>query len=371
MTIAINLSNFIPVAGIDFFHSFFETFANTKPEHKFVFITKAVPDKRLPVTKNIVRIISSPGMNKPFFWKMWLDYTLPNIARKHKADMIIHAAVVCSLRTRLPQFMFISDLSFTLFPNFFKKQQQRFLKKRMPAFLNKATGILTASDFLTQELTERFVVETNKISRFQITPANDYVPANWYEKDLIKSTYTEEKEYFLFSGEIHLRNNLMNLLKAFTFFKTRQKSNMQLIILSKAVAEDDPFLEIFKTYKYRKEVKILLDLPIVESAKITAAAYAFIYPTLYDAMPIYPQQAMQCEVPILTSSVGAIEEITGNAYLKTNPENFEDIAYKMMLIFKDETVRNKLIMNGQPIIEQMRVNNPNEQWWKIIEQAIA
>jgi len=144
---------------------------------------------------------------------------------------------------------------------------------------------------------------------------------------------------------------------------------MQLIILSNAVADNNPFLEIINTYKYRKEVKILLDLPIVEAVKITAAAYAFIYPTLYDAMPITPLQAMQCDVPVVSSNVGAIEEMTGDASLKTDSENFEDIAQKMMLIFKDETLRNQLIINGQTLIEQIQVNNLNEQWWKIIEQA--
>ncbi len=369
MTIAINLSDFIPIAGNGFFYSFFETFAASNPTHQFIFITSAVADQRLPEHKNIVQVISSPKLNNPFFWKIWLNYTLPNIIRKHKADLIIHTGNVCSLRSPLPQFLFISDLSFSLFPTFFKKQQQLFLKKNMPAFIAKASGIATASNFLTKELIEQFAVAANKISRFQMIPADEFQPANWNNKDLMKSKYTEEKEYFLFSGEIRPQNNLINLLKAFTFFKTRQKSNMQLIILSKAVAEDDPFLEIFNTYKYRKEVKILLDVPIAEAAKITAAAYAFIYPTLYDAMPIDLLQAMQCGVPLVSSNVGAIEEMTGDASLKTDPENFEDMAQKMMSIFKDETLRDKLIINGQKIIEQMPVKNPNENWWKIIEQA--
>lgn len=370
MTIAINLSNFISTSGNDFFHSFFEKFASSKPEHHFIFVNSTVNDQRLPDTQNIVRVISYPRMNNPFFWKIWLNYALPGIARKHKADLIVHVGNVCCLRTPLPQFLFISDLSFSLFPSFLKKQQQRFLKKNMPSFFNIATGIVTASDFLTRELTDRFAVEKNKINRFQITPAYEFEPANWYEKDLIKSKYTEEKEYFLFSGEIHLRNNLINLLKAFTFFKTRQKSNMQLIILSNSVADDDPFLETFHTYKYRKEVKIILDLPLAETAKITAAAYAFIYPTLYDAMPIFPLQAMQCGVPLVISNVGAIEEMTGNAALKTDPEKFEDIADKMMLIFKDETLRNKLITNGRQMIEQMPANDTNEQWWNTMEEAM-
>lgn len=371
MTIAINLSHFIPAAGNDFLYAFFVKLAACKPAHQFVLITSAAPDDRLPDCENIAWVVSAPRINNSFFWKVWLNYTLPNIARNHKTDLLFHTGGVCSLRTHLPQFLFISDLSFCLFPHFFKRQEQRFFKKNMPAFLNKAAEIVTASDFLTLELTNRFAVEPTKISRFPILPADDFEPLNWHEKELIKATYTEEKEYFLFSGEIHLRNNLVNLLKAFTFFKTRQKSNMQLVILSKAVADNDPFLTIFTTYKFRKEVKLLLDLPVAESAKITAAAYAFVYPTLYDAMPINALQAMQCDVPVVTSCAGAMEEMTGNASLKTDPGNFEDIANKMMQIFKDETLRNNLIKNGQQIIEQMRLNNVNKHWGEIMAQVLS
>ena len=57
---------------------------------------------------------------------------------------------------------------------------------------------------------------------------------DWEEKELIKEKYADGKAYFLFSGDINQRSNLINLLKAFSFFKKRQKSNMLLLIAGNA-----------------------------------------------------------------------------------------------------------------------------------------
>ena len=141
---------------------------------------------------------------------------------------------------------------------------------------------------------------------------------------------------------------------------------MQLIIIPRGIAAKDTFMQNFKSYKYRSEVKILLYLPETEAAKITAAAYAIVCPALYDGMAMFSFLAMQCNAPVISSRNGALEEIAGNAALYLNPENFEDIAEKMMLVFKDEPFRNKLIENGKLRVEQLRVQNMNDPIWQSI-----
>ena len=61
------------------------------------------------------------------------------------------------------------------------------------------------------------------------------------------------------------------------------------------------FKKELKTYKFRNEVKLLENLAKEDLAKITAAAYAMVYPVLYDDLALPPLQAMQCEVPVVSS----------------------------------------------------------------------
>jgi len=366
MTIAINAAFFFYSPGNDFFYDRFMALAACQPKHRFIFIVSPVNYKPAKSFENITMIVSAPGADNPLMWKIWLNYTLPGIARKHRAEILIHTGGACSLRTKTPQCVFISDLSFFYFPQFFSKKQLGFLKKNLPAFLEKATTIVTASDFLTKEIAGKYALDEKKITSFQINPAGIYQPIGWEEKEAIREKYTEGKEYFLFSGEIHLRSNLINLLKAFSFFKKRQKSNMQLIIIAIGVVADDRFSEDLKTYKFRKEVVFLTGLPENEHAKITAAAYAFVYPVLYEGMALFPLRAVHCEVPVIAGNIPAIVEKVQQGGLYFDPASFEDIADKMMLLFKDENKRAALINKKNRAVRENVICEANEILWQVI-----
>ena len=146
----------------------------------------------------------------------------------------------------------------------------------------------------------------------------------------------EGKEFFLYVGSLQNINNLINLLKAFSFFKKRQKSNMQLVIVANFISKNNEFVESLKTYKYRNEVRFLENIPIEESTKITSTAYAFVYVPLYDDFPIILPEVMKCNIPAIVSDTESLHEISSDAALYTNPSNHEDIADKMMIVFKDE-----------------------------------
>lgn len=369
MTIVINSTHFIPSPGYELLYDYFIQLAASKPEHQFIFTRQSAKGTQLAAAQNIRHIKSSPVGNNPLIWKIWLNYTLPGIARKWKADIIIHTGGVSCLHTKIPQYLIISDLSFLHFPHFFSRMQLRFLKKNMQTFLDKADTIAATADFLKNEITQQYAVDEEKIHPFQWMPSDHFHPVDWAEKEVIKENYAEGKEYFLFSGDIHPRNNLVNLLKAFSAFKKRQQSNMQLMIAAKGVSLNNPFTENLKTYKYRSEVKLLPDLPVNELAKITAAAYAFVYPALYEGISIFVLQAMQCDVPVITGNTRALIETTGDAGLHADAANFEDIAAKMMLLFKDENKRAGLIASGKKIIRENKAGKKKDLW-SLIEPMI-
>ncbi len=366
MIIAINYIKFLQQAGHDYFYDYLVKTATFQTAHQFIFIGNRPAVADAPPAKNIVRVNATPKANNRLAWKLWLDFTLPAIAGKHKADAILHTDGICSLRTKIAQHIFIRDLSFISYPAFFSKSVHSFFKKNMPAFLEKANTIFTGSDFLAKEIIQRYSIDTGKIQPLQMPISELFRPVGWEEKESIKEKYADGKEYFFFNGEIHSRYSLVNLLKAFSFFKKRQKSNMQLIIASPMVPAKDSFMENLKTYKYRKEVSVLMDVPAKDLAKITAAAYAFVYPCLYDGLAVFPLQAMQCEVPVISGISGAFNEIAGDAALYADPENFEDIAQKMMLVFKDENHRSELIKGGKSIIQKRHEMIVAEQLWKTV-----
>ena len=127
---------------------------------------------------------------------------------------------------------------------------------------------------------------------------------------------------------------------------------MLLLIAGNA---DDAFKKELKTYKFRDEVKLLENLPKKELAKITAAAYAMVYPVLYTDFALPPLQAMQCEVPVIVPIPEPCLQSVENAALYADPDNFKDIAENMMLIFKDEDKAKELVNAGKALLQQYQL----------------
>ena len=322
---------------------------NKFSQHQFLYIFDGPYDDNLIFPKNVLPIIVGPKTSNNLRLQYWFNYKIPSILRKHKAGVFLSMEGICSFRTKIPQCLLVSNLSFLQSHKIEKKSQAGFYKKNTAAFLAKAKAIATVSEYSKKLIADHYKIAAADIA--VIHPIIDAVfePLEWEEKEIIKEKYAEGKAYFLCSGN----SNLINLLKAFSFFKKRQKSNMLLLIAGNS---NENFKKELKTYKFRSEVKLLEDLDNTELAKITAAAYAMVYPVLYDDIALPALQALQCNVPVITSDTGALPSIFGKAALYINPENYEDIAEKMMFVFKDEDKAKELVNAGKELMQQYQLD---------------
>jgi glycosyltransferase involved in cell wall biosynthesis len=132
---------------------------------------------------------------------------------------------------------------------------------------------------------------------------------------------------------------------------------MKLVVLAAGEAYDSQFETQLETYKYRSDIVLLKDIPDHKTAPIYAAAYAFVYPVLYSHYPYYPLKAMRAGLPVICSNTGALEAISDDLVLKANVAMPEDLAQKMMWLFKDETTRRTFIDTATPWIENCTSEN--------------
>ena len=313
-------------------------------QHQLIYIFDA-PYKNIVFTKNVLPVVAGPKATSSLRLQYWFNYRIPSILRTHKADVFVSMEGICSLRTKVPQCLLMSDLSFLQASQSTKKTQARFYKKYTAVFLTKAKSIATISAYSKTVIANQYKIAAEDIAVIHPVIDNIFKPLDWTEQEIIKEKYTEGKAYFLSTGN----SNLINLLKAFSFFKKRQKSTMLLLIAGKT---DENFNKEFKTYKLRNEVKLLEELDTVELAKITASAYAMVYPVSYDDMALPALQSLQCNVPVVMSDAGAMPAVFGEAALYINPESHEDIAQKMMLVFKDEDKTNELVKAGKNLLQR-------------------
>ena len=374
MRIAVNtrflLSDYLEGYGY-FTFEIFKHLTNRYPEHQFIFIFDRPYDKRFIFAPNITPVVIGPPARHPLIWKYWYDVKIPVLLKKYKADVFVSADGLCSLTTKVPQCLVVHDLAFLHYPSHIKKSQLIFFKRYVPKFLKKAKSIATVSQFSKQDILHHYKTDPRKINVVYSAAKEIFKPVAIEMAGETKNKYANGMEYFLYVGAIHPRKNLLNLLKAFSIFKKRQKSNIKLILAGRLAWKYEFFIQNLKKYKYREDVIMLGYLCEDELVKIMASSYALVYPSLLEGFGVPVLEAMKCNVPVITSSHSSMEEIAKDAALYAAAENFEDIAENMMRIYKDENLRKELIEKGKTIAPQYSWQRTAELLWQSILRAVV
>jgi len=373
MRIAVNTRFLLKNSLEGYGYFILETFSRITrkyPEHEFIFIFDRPFDKRFVFEKNVKPVVAGPPARHPLLWKWWYDVKIPRILKKHKADVFVSCDGFCSLTTKIPQCLVVHDLSYLHYPSFMKNAELNFYKKRTPKFLNIARTVATVSEFSKKDILSNYKISGEKIDVVYSAAKKIFHPISNEEKETTKRNYSEGKEYFAFMGPIHPRKNPMNLLKAFSVFKKRQQSNMKLVLSGRLAWKYDSFLKDLKTYKYRNDVMLTGYLEDEDLVKIVGSAYALVYPSFWEGFGVPVLEAMLCNVPVITSANTAMQEIAGDAALYADAGKFEDIAEKMMHIYKDERLRDELIKKGPLRTQGFTWDRTAELLWQSIINAV-
>lgn len=360
-----------------FVQEVFSRLAKKFPEHEFLFVFDRPFDQDFLFEKNCTGVVVKPAARQVLAFKIWYDFTAAQQVKKWKADVWIQPYGFCSLTSKVPQLLMVHDISFKHFPKQVSWHQRLYYHWGTPRFLKKAKEILTVSEFSKQDILEHYSLTAvnhitaenslaNKISVVHGAARSIFQPIHWSDKDATKGSYADGREYFLFIGGIHPRKNLMNLLKAFSLFKKWQKSNMKLLVAGRLAWQYEDLVEKLKTYKYREDVVMLDYVSDEQLAKITASAYALVYPSLFEGFGLPIIEAMQAGTPVICSNTSSMPETAADAALFADPNDPDAIAKQMLALYKDESLRNAQLEKGIQRAGEFNWDKTADQVWNAI-----
>ncbi|NCI47803.1 glycosyltransferase family 4 protein [Sediminibacterium soli] len=339
------------------------------PEHEFLLVFDRPYDLSFIYAPNVTPVVVTPAARHPLSFTYWYQVKAPAALRKHQPDLWVQPYGFCSLTTRIPQVLVLHDLSFLHYPGFFTWYHRWYYRVFTKRFIRKAAQVVTVSEFSKKDILEQYPVGEQKISVVPNAAADRFRPLPWQEKQQVKVAYSGAKEYFLCTGSIHPRKNLLNLLKAFSQFKKWQHSNMKLIIAGRLAWQHDELTEKLKTYKHRNDVVLTGYLPDEALAQLTAAAYAVVYPSWFEGFGLPVIEAMQAGVPVITSHTSALPETGGDAALYADPANPESIAKHMLALYRDETFRTRQIELGIQQAAKFSWTDSARRFWEAMMKA--
>jgi glycosyltransferase involved in cell wall biosynthesis len=339
---------------------------NKNPEHEFAIITDGINSKRFSAKKNVSVIIVSNSTRHPLLWKWWHDIKLPGILKKYKANVFVSFNGFCSLTASVPQCILLHDLSFLYKTSLPKRSHLFFYKRYLPKFLQKANTIISSSFFLKKEITAQHNIASEKIDVIHAAAGEMFHPLSEKEKEEIRIKYSNSKNYFVSVAAPHADKSLIILLKAFSVFKKMQKSNWKLVLISVEYSANKKIAEILKTYKYRTDVVLTGELTHEEFVMLIGSAYALIDPLPWNGIDTTTLNAMKCHIPVITSNDPAGKEQCEEAALYADPNDYKDIADKLMLLYKDEALHSSLVEKSKIVSGRNSLANQADLLWQSI-----
>jgi glycosyltransferase involved in cell wall biosynthesis len=354
-----------------FLHELLKRLVINYAEHEFIVMTGRTDGAPYLVGKNVTTVITRQPLPHILLKKLWFDFKLPAILKKYRADVFVSADIFCSLTTALPQCLLLHDLAFFCKPKALKRSSRFFYKRYLPKFFDKAKTIAVFSPSFKMDLSLRYKIADDKIEVLYPAPKADFLPLVEAVKEEMKVKYCEGKSYFISAQRVHSQKSLMNLLKAFSIFKRRQKSNWKLVVTGSIESFSKSFTESLKSYKYRDDIVLTGIVRENDLVKLIGAAYALILSNQWNGVSVSVLDALNCHIPVIAPANPFTKEIAGDAALYANTDDHSDIAEKMMLLYKDESLRDSLVEKGETVVKQYNWDKTADALWKCIQKAYA
>jgi glycosyltransferase involved in cell wall biosynthesis len=366
MTIAVHTENHLPAIANHQWKNVFETLFKVYPEHRFVFLSPLKDAGELPLMPNVVIPSTFLTTSIPILKKWRQKMQINALLEQYSADVFVTNELHLNLVTPIRQVLLMTDDEVFKITKNRKKDPRN--KPRLKSALDKADQVLVVSEFAAKLLCTSFSLNQNKVTPIGLAAGPCLKTLTWEEKQEAKESIAGGKDYFLYMGAISPANHIITLLKAFSLFKKRQLSNLQLVLAGPVLWPQGGFEEKLSTYRYRADV-ILLEEPAKNlEAKLLGAAYACVNPSTSEGFSSFQLMALRCGIPVISSS--ELSEPENEAVLRSR-DDAEEFANQMKRLYKDENFRAALVEKAISETEKFIPGTFSAHVWQAITGTVT
>ncbi|KKU27318.1 MAG: mannosyltransferase B-like protein [Candidatus Magasanikbacteria bacterium GW2011_GWA2_46_17] len=356
-----------------------------------IFLRRENRDAYSPTKPNFKKLIA----DVPWYgWREQLE--LPKIIRQTKVDLTHFPHWNVPLFYNDPFVVTIHDLLLLHYPTressalgplsyWFKNLAFR---KVLRHAVRKAEHIIAPSEFTKQDIHNALGVPLNQITTTYLAPwepvsfrgttqkSDESIGGGTEEFPRINADTTSQgnpssyllemtqvnRPYALYVGVAYPHKNLNRLLDAWQLFQQKYGTNYHLVLVGKRNYFYNKLLSN-ETMKQCNNVTYTDYLPDSELTKIYSKASLYVFPSLYEGFGLPPLEAMQYNIPVISSNRACLPKILRDAALYFNPEKNEEIVEALYRGFTDNSLREKLICNAKKLL-------PSYSWEKTAQRTL-
>lgn len=340
------------------------------PDVHFVFLFDRNFNEDFLFSDNITPLVVSPQARHPFLYYAWFQHSVKGLLNKMQPDLFLSPDGFLSLGAKCKQLPVIHDINFLHHPQDSKWLTAKYYNYYFPQFAKEAARIATVSEYSKQDIINNYGISAQKIDVVYNGINSFFKPLTNTQKEQTKQKYTKGKNYFVNVGSLHPRKNIANLIRAFSLFKKESHSDLKLVLAGPHYWGLSEIHKIIAETHLKEEVIFTGRLADEELNCVLGTAFALTFVPYYEGFGIPLIEAMQVQVPIITSNVTSLPEIAGEAALLVDPLEVTDIKNAMLQLFQKPELREALINKGNSQKQKFSWEKSGNLLWESVLRTV-
>jgi glycosyltransferase involved in cell wall biosynthesis len=357
--------------GIGYFtYNTLKYIVTNNPQIEFHFLFDSPIDKEFIFADNVKPYLLFPPAKHAVLNILWFEWSVRRYLKRVNPDLFLSPEGILCLGWKGKQFCVMHDINFVHIPKDLKWTNRTYNNAFFPRCAKKAAHMATLSEYSKADIVSSFGVNAGKIDVVYCGINSFYEPLAEDEKQRVKATYTDGKDYFFFVGTLMPRKNVLRLMQAFELFKKATGSDMKLMLTGGTSYKTQ------ELFSYKEQSAVGSDIIFTgrlnndELKKVFGAAFCLTFVPYFEGFGIPIIEAMQCDVPVITSNVTSMPEVAGDAAIMVDPYKINEIAAAMQLLFSNASLRKQLIEKGRVQKLQFSWDRTSRLMWDSIKKIL-
>jgi glycosyltransferase involved in cell wall biosynthesis len=339
-------------------------------QHKFFLIFDRNFDRSLLFSGNTEGIVIGPATRHPILWYWWLEYKLPHVLSKIKADIFIAPDGFISLKSEVPSIPVIHDINFLHRPGDVPLLQRYYYRFFTGRFATKAIRISTVSEYSKNDISKCLGIDNSIIDVVYNGVSDRFHPADDSECMILRNRLTGGVPYFLFVGNFSPRKNIPNLVRAYDLFRTNSIYNHKLVLTGERLFLNHELDSLIKASPFSKDIILTGHKSQEELRILYSASEALVFVPWFEGFGIPAVEAMRCGTPVILSDTTSLPEIGGDGAIYVSPSDIVKISETMINLIEDKGLRASLKQLSIKNSMRFTWEKSAESLWNSIEKSL-
>jgi alpha-1,3-rhamnosyl/mannosyltransferase len=260
---------------------------------------------------------------------------------------VYHEPDAVPLAIDAPTVATFHDLSVLRFPHWHPPHRVKKYEDSLKAGLERTSLFLADSESTRQDMVRHLSIDESRIEVIPLAPRRQFRSLDATVVAEARKRLELPAEFLLFLGTIEPRKNIAGLLRAYAALPASLRRRYPLLLVGGWGWRSEAVRAMLDQPPWNTDVRWLGYLSDDDVVATMNAASAVVYPSFYEGFGLPPLEAMACDVPVITTHGGSLEEVVGDAAAIVDPHDDDSMTIGMEKVLANADLADEYRRRGR------------------------